>query len=162
MESTIDRLKRQAEAGTNQQEIYDLLLTCRLSKSELEKQLQYGFHRLSSYIRLMVTKRVLLKDETNRPAVYYSNPDKPVEISTCARRAAAKLVELAEIAAARKSDAEKEAKGIPLHTTQVNEYTRVIKLMDKRPLNSTMPRKKASGSKYVSMGSGMSMFKNWE
>lgn len=44
---------------------------------------------------------------------------------------------------------------------QATAVSRVIRLTDRPYLNEALPRKRTSGSQFVSIGSGMSLFRNW-
>lgn len=152
-------LERRLASSEHQQKIYTTLLTRRMNRPQMEKEFGLGKLQLSVYLRIMREKGQLLTITDYKLTLYYSNPRVPYEIPAYIKGLVARKANLEAI-----REAERIAKenAPPPYLEQVNPHTRIIRLMDKRPLNSTMPRKKTKASKFVSMGSGMQMFVNWE
>ena len=144
-------------SGENQKLMYETLLTKQMTLLQMIEAFPFGEKTIKQYLRLMTNKNQVLKDKTYKHIYYYANPKVPFtytkHLLLLIAREQNKLAKQSMVV---------EKPVTPSHTQQVNAHTRVVRLMDKPMLNSTMPKKRASGSKYVSMGSGLSMFKNWE
>jgi hypothetical protein len=151
---------RRLKSAEHQRKIYKLLTKRRMNRAEIKDAIGMSKNQIAIYIRTMLSKGQIIEHLDGKTSEYTANPDNPyvapdyIEVlaGRQARKEAKKQAELMP------DDDEDES---PDYIEQVNAYTRVIKLTNKPPLNSVMPKPKAKASSFVSMGSGMLMFKNW-
>lgn len=148
---------RSIKSAQNQQAIYDALLLEPMYKEDLLAKFDFKPKQLIVYLRNMERTRCIKRDTTiSRNPKFMANPNKPFKIKP-------RVQAFIDARIARQQSLEIKLEDTPKpFVQQVNAYTRIIKLLDKAPLNATMPKKKLDCSRLVSMGSGLSMFKNWE
>jgi hypothetical protein len=150
---------RRLKSAEHQRKIYQLLSERRMNRADIKDAVGLSKNQIAVYIRTMLSKEQIVEHIVGKTSEYTANPDNPYiapnYIEVLAGRQARKE---AKIQAELMADEDES----PDYIEQVNAYTRVIKLTNKPPLNSAMPKPKAKASSFVSMGSGMLMFKNWE
>jgi hypothetical protein len=150
--------ERRLKSSDHQRKIYKLLSKRRMNRAEIKDAIGMSKNQIAVYIRTMLSKGQIIEHLEGKTTEYTANPDNPyvapnyieVLVSRRARKDAKNQAELM-------SDEEES----PEYIQQVNAYTRIIRLTNNR-LATPAPKKKAKASKFVSMGSGMLMFSNWE
>jgi hypothetical protein len=131
-----------------------------MNRAEIKDAIGLSKNQIAVYIRTMLSKGQIIEHLEGKTTEYTANPDNPyvapnyieVLVSRRARKEAKNQAE-------PMSDEDEEES--PEYIQQVNAYTRIVRLTNNR-LATPNPKKKAKASSFVSMGSGMLMFKNWE